>query len=323
MGSNEENAIGYDIIGDIHGCADALTSLLEKLGYSKKAGVYQHPGRQAVFLGDIIDRGPHIREALHIVKDMIDRGCAHIVMGNHEYNAVTYSTKAPSNIEGEYLREHTTRHKKVIGETLEQFANYPQEWKAFLNWFQEMPVFLEFEKFRAVHACWDDYLIRQYRDDYQGNTVSEEFIIQSCVTGTFAFRFMDRLTRGTDMPLPGGATMVSADGYERRYFRTKFWSGHPLSYGDVVFQPDPLPQYVIEMPISDENRRRLVHYGLEEPPVFVGHYWLEGAPRPLTPNVACLDFSAVKRGRLTAYRFDGEQQLDVSKFVWVYNDLHE
>ncbi len=319
----EQSVSGYDIIGDVHGCADALAALFEKLGYSKKDGVYYHPDRQVVFLGDIVDRGPHIREALHMVKDMVDRGCAHIVLGNHEYNAITYTTPAPDDFDSEFLRPHTTRQNKVIQQTLDQFANYPQEWQAFLQWFQEIPVFLEFENFRTVHACWDDYLIQQYKDDYKTNTVSKEFIVESCIRGTFAHRFLDRLTRGTDMPLPGGATMVSADGYERRHFRTKFWSGHPLSYGDVVFQPDPLPQYIIEMPISDENRLRLVHYGLEEPPVFVGHYWLEGVPRPLTPNVACLDFSAVKRGRLTAYRFDGETTLENDKFVWVYNDLHE
>ena len=73
---------GYDLIGDVHGCALSLQLLLQKLGYSKKAGVYQHPQRQAVFLGDIVDRGPRIREALHIVRDMVDAGYAQIVMGD-------------------------------------------------------------------------------------------------------------------------------------------------------------------------------------------------------------------------------------------------
>ena len=58
-------------------------------------------------------------------------------------------------------------------------------------------------------------------------------------------------------------------------------------------------------------------YFISEKPVFVGHYWLQGNPKPLKPNLACLDYSAVKYGKLVCYRFDGEQILDNSKFVWV------
>ena len=65
---------GYDLIGDIHGCGETLIKLLEQMGYTKKNGVYQHPKRKVVFLGDIVDRGPHIRLACHVVRDMVDAG---------------------------------------------------------------------------------------------------------------------------------------------------------------------------------------------------------------------------------------------------------
>ncbi|NDB35537.1 MAG: serine/threonine protein phosphatase, partial [Flavobacteriia bacterium] len=73
----------YDIIGDIHGHADALEQLLQKMGYRRHQGIYQNPSRKVVFLGDFIDRGPKIRETLHLVKDMVDAGFAHAIMGNH------------------------------------------------------------------------------------------------------------------------------------------------------------------------------------------------------------------------------------------------
>jgi len=85
---------GYDIIGDIHGCSLTLESLLQRMGYTKVKGVYEHKRRQVIFIGDIIDRGPRIREALHLVRDMVERGSARIVMGNHEYNALGYCTRA-------------------------------------------------------------------------------------------------------------------------------------------------------------------------------------------------------------------------------------
>lgn len=62
----------YDIIGDIHGHADPLRALLEKLGYDETDGAYRHPERTVIFMGDFVDRGPKIRETLQIVKAMMN-----------------------------------------------------------------------------------------------------------------------------------------------------------------------------------------------------------------------------------------------------------
>jgi diadenosine tetraphosphatase ApaH/serine/threonine PP2A family protein phosphatase len=311
---------GYDIIGDVHGCARALARLLEKLGYREQQGVFRHDGRQAIFVGDIVDRGPRVREALHLVKRMVDAGSALCVMGNHEYNAIGYMTLAPGDPNGEYLRPHIPRHNRCIAETLEQFEAYPDEWQMFLEWFKTLPIFLEMPGFRVVHACWDEELISQFKAQQQTNTVDMAFIHAAAKRGTFAYRFMDRLTRGTDMPLPDGLYMYSREGYRRSFFRTKFWADGPSTYRDVVFQPDPLPEAIADRRLSSQEQERLIRYDVEAPPVFVGHYWLQGQPKPLTHNVACLDYSAVKYGRLVAYRFDGESTLSQDKFVWVHVD---
>ena len=50
------------------------------------------------------------------------------------------------------------------------------------------------------------------------------------------------------------------------------------------------------------------------PPVFIGHYWMSGKPELQSPKVACVDYSAAKDGPLVAYRWDGEQELDESRF---------
>ncbi len=71
----------YDAIGDIHGCADELHELLAKLGYVD--GI--HPdGRQAVFLGDLVDRGPDSPGVIKTVMRMVHLGSALVVRGNHE-----------------------------------------------------------------------------------------------------------------------------------------------------------------------------------------------------------------------------------------------
>src|SRR5262245_61130992 len=85
----------FDIIGDVHGCCDELEELLRQLGYTEApAGgddplwgnrAYAHPeGRKAVFLGDLVDRGPRILDAVRLVRNMVRIGSALCVPGNHD-----------------------------------------------------------------------------------------------------------------------------------------------------------------------------------------------------------------------------------------------
>ncbi len=113
-----------DLIGDIHGCAKTLEHLLATLGYRREAGVWRHPQRMAIFLGDLVDRGPRIREALHLVRDMVAAGQAHCIMGNHEFNALGWSTPAAPGSGRTFVREHTPRHARLIKDTLQQFEAF-------------------------------------------------------------------------------------------------------------------------------------------------------------------------------------------------------
>lgn len=305
---------GYDLIGDIHGCGLSLRMLLTRLGYSKRNGVYYHPRRQAIFLGDIVDRGPHIREALHLVRDMVAAGHAQIVMGNHEYNLLCYETPAAT---GGFLREHSHRHRRILQETLDQLDPYPADKSAFLEWMLELPLYLELERFRVVHACWHQTLIDQFRARQGSNRIDRAFLHRSAVPDSFEWVLMDRLLRGTHLRLPEGEVMISRDGFKRRFFRTKFWAVDPKYFIDVVFQPDPLPAHIARQPLTEQNYRDLIYYPKTEKPLFIGHYWCDGTPRPVANNIACLDYSAVKYGKLVAYRYDGEPTLRADRFVWV------
>jgi hypothetical protein len=119
------------------------------------------------------------------------------------------------------------------------------------------------------------------------------------------------------MALPEGVEIHSGDGFTRRSFRAHFWATEPITYGDVIFQPDNLPENLEERHLTEREKARLSHYGPEEPPLFIGHYWCEGIPALPAPNIACVDYSAVKYGRLVAYRWDGERTLNADKFVWI------
>lgn len=313
-----EQYCGYDIVGDVHGCADSLERLLAELGYIKRDGCYQYRNdrqpRQVVFVGDILDRGPKIRESVALVREMVEAGHAQLVMGNHEYNALGYTEK---NSQQEYLRSHNPRHKRVIKETLEQYANHPADWADVLKWIYTLPLFLEFDSFRVVHACWDQCLIDEYKQRYQRSTLDRDFLVESENHHSFASKFMNRITRGVSLSLPDQLAITGSDGFSRRNFRVKYWVENPATYSDIEFQPDLLDPAIAARVLSDEEKEYLPYYGPEQPPLFMGHYWLSKDPAVLTPNIACLDYSAVKGGRMVAYRLDQERYLSNDKFVWV------
>jgi len=76
----------FDLIGDVHGCFDELVILLDRLGYvvGPDFSVVAPPGRKAVFLGDLVDRGPRVPDVLRLVMRMVHDGVALCVPGNHE-----------------------------------------------------------------------------------------------------------------------------------------------------------------------------------------------------------------------------------------------
>jgi polynucleotide kinase-phosphatase len=97
--TNRQNEKGpFDIVGDVHGCFEELVLLLERLGYQLAARVgadgetgysVTHPeGRKAVFVGDLVDRGPGVTNVLKLVMSMVEDGVALCVAGNHESKLV-------------------------------------------------------------------------------------------------------------------------------------------------------------------------------------------------------------------------------------------
>jgi hypothetical protein len=100
----------YDAIGDAHGQGGKLKALLATMGYEKRAGAWHAPqGRQAVFVGDLIDRGPDQLEVFDTVRCMVDAGQALVVMGNHEFNTIAYAVRDPAT--GRHLRPRSDKNR--------------------------------------------------------------------------------------------------------------------------------------------------------------------------------------------------------------------
>ena len=306
--------MSYDIIGDIHGCSQSLRSLLTRLGYTETGGVYQHPSRTVIFLGDFIDRGPHQREVIDMVRRMIDAGSAQSVMGNHEFNAISYYT--PDETTGDFLRPHTEKNARQHRKFLDAYSHLPDDYIEVIDWFRSLPLWLGLGELRIVHACWDSNLIANVAE-FQGgsNLLGDELLALSNRRDQWQFEALETLLKGKEIQLGNGASFKDKDGTLRHHIRVRWWDQSATNYKDAFFGPESARTHI---PNDEIDGDHLVDYSHDAPPVFLGHYWMEGEPAPLARNIACLDYSVAKPGgTLTAYRWDGEQVLDKEKYVWV------
>ncbi|MEP6677510.1 MAG: metallophosphoesterase [Ferruginibacter sp.] len=301
-----------DLIGDLHGHADKLEELLQKLGYSKQNNYYSHPNRKVLFVGDYIDRGPKIRETLQIVKQMVDNESAIALMGNHEYNALCFHFQ---ETEGGHLRKHLIKNIIQHYETLKQFQNRQKEYEDYLEWFKTLPLFYETDKFRAVHACWDNKNINFLKQALTNNCLTDDLIFQSVKKGTKLNETIDQTLKGKEIQMPEGLFFTDKDGTKRTEIRIKWWEDpSEMNYRNISVEPlSNLPETAIDLSLLKDND----YYIKDDKPVFFGHYWLKGQPSLYKDNICCLDYSVAKGGHLVAYSFDDELNLEGNKLTYV------
>lgn len=323
-----------DFIGDIHGHYECLKALLKKLGYVETAGTFRYPNneRMVVFLGDYVDRGPNVRNTLNLVRSMRDAGSAIALMGNHEFNMLSFWQKNGAggghflkHMKDGYLRGHSFNKVAVHSRTIADFVGRKDEFNDYLNFAKTLPFYLEEETFRAQHASFDSKAVELLKaadiqkfsdgnfDELIARANDEDYEFDDSL-----FWPIDMLLKGPEMELPDHQFFFDGEGVKRYRTRLRWWvNPATATFQELSFQPG------VQMPADggvDEKIRKRSYYGENERPVFFGHYWLTGEPRLIRDNVCCLDFSVaghLGNGHLAAYRFDGEQKLSDDKFVWV------
>jgi hypothetical protein len=296
------NVQGYDIVGDIHGHAEHLCRLLEKLGYVENEGVLRHRERKMIFVGDFIDRGPEQREVLRIARSMCEAGSASAVLGNHEFNAIGWAAK---NNDGGFLRSRSAKNAHQHAEFLRQVGADSSDHEDAVRWFRTLPVWLELPGFRVVHACWHEPSRAALMSllDEQG-CLTETGILESYRHGTAAHAAVEILLKGPEQRLPEGIHFFDKDGHKREEVRLRWWDQDATTFRKAALGLEERERNKL----PDSKLPRDYRY-LEGKPVFFGHYWLEDQPAITASNAACLDFSVAKKGYLTAYRWSGESEL--------------
>ena len=299
----------YDIIGDVHGHADALRRLLLKLGYAESQDVFRHETRKAIFVGDFVDRGPAQRDVLGIARNMCEAGTASAVLGNHEFNAIAWATP---NGEGGFLRERSQRHKDQHAEFLGQLVEGSPEYNDALHWFQQLPVWLEFPGLRVIHACWHEPSradLRPYLDNR--NRFTKEGLREALQRDSTAYAAAEILMKGPERRLPAKMSFLDANGQKRHDVRIRWWDPQATTFRRAAIGMDARIGDLPDIELAIDFRY------MENTPVIFGHYWMEGEPTVTFSNAACLDFSVARKGYLTAYRWSGELVLSNEQLVYV------
>ncbi|MBL8258223.1 MAG: polynucleotide kinase-phosphatase [Candidatus Competibacteraceae bacterium] len=166
----------FDLIGDLHGCYDELRELLSRLGYERRPDdadgaepTYRHPeGRKAVFLGDLVDRGPNISAVLRLVMAMVASGNALCVAGNHDVKLARA------------LRGRQVKISHGLAESLQQLEREPDDFR------RQAAEFLD--KLVSHYVLDDGRLVAAHaglREDLQGRGSGRvrEFALYGDTTG--------------------------------------------------------------------------------------------------------------------------------------------
>ena len=302
----------YDIIGDIHGHGNELNSLLTQLGYKDLGKGYCHESRKVIFLGDFIDRGEKLAQhkmVLNTVMLMVKNQQAQAVMGNHEFNALAYHTR----YEGEFLRPHTAGNKRQHQAFLNEFPEDSEEKHEVLEFFIGLPLWLDFGDLRIVHACWDDSQIEILKSVCPSGRINNEVLIAASTKGTATYKAIEVLLKGVEVKLPLNKSFKDSMGKRRDNIRVRWWQQNVATFGEAVIPVGLDIGAAGALPMNEA----MPGYSGSVPPCFIGHYQLTGEPKSLAKNITSVDYSvSAKGGKLVAYRWDGEQQLDDSKYVY-------
>lgn len=263
-----------DVIGDIHGEWGALRQLLNHLGYDQYG---EHPsGRTLVFIGDLCDRGPDSPEVFSFVRRLVSSGAAQCVIGNHELNLLRRSAKEGNG----WFFDHD--HDLAKGKFQDSQRARPEDRQAILDFLDSLPLALENDELRAVHACWHDEKISQ---------------VQGAATAGSVIQLYDHFEFATEAELATTGLNERASAEEQKYLEAiedpdarvpmlpalaekdeRYQMGNPLRVlTSGVERRTAQPffssgkwRFVERIPWWNEYQ--------EKKPVVIGHYWRWAEP---------------------------------------------
>lgn len=314
----------YDIIGDVHGYATPLRQLLDQLGYSQDENADWHhdEGRQLIFVGDLIDRGPEQKDTLHLVRSLVESDMAKCILGNHEYSILRLHIER-SNGKGpvQSLADSRNQHKAFFDQLTKE------EIDDILPFLFSLPIYLDLPEFRVVHAYYSqdyiDYLTENHVLTPEGRFKNEAvFTLVAHQNGpTDLKERLEALIKGPVVRFP--EPFRDHVDEPRKRCRIKWWLNTDDVRDMIDFSDKKNPGLRYKYSADEIDTSFLpspIRYS-DDKPLFFGHYWMRAAvPHVISSKLACTDFSVSSEDKLAAYRFQGESELNSDHFQWV--DVH-
>jgi hypothetical protein len=274
----------FDIIGDIHGMVQSFREAIGALGYAQRNGTWFHPqGRTLVSVGDLIDRGPDSFGCLEIMQKFIEDGCGLMVLGNHEVNALHYTTV--HNLTKKWLREHSREHASQFEKTQLQIDADPGRWEEFKAFLKTQPTRLELDagNLRVVHASWGYNFLDA--SDLPVQIGSQEILERTADEDNrdLFWRAVECCIKGPEQE--AGEPFLDKDSIQRNTIRIAWWETYPPKAPFVAFGHYWFPWN---------------GFASTEHPVFVGS----------GRNAVCLDYSLGKERRVGVLRWPERELLE-------------
>ncbi|MCZ4368686.1 metallophosphoesterase [Sulfitobacter dubius] len=291
----------YIIIPDIHADIERLKRSLDVAADTPVA-----------FLGDFIDAGKSTRQVdeeavLSRVRRLVIDGRAVAVMGNHELNAILYHRK---DANGVWLRSHTAAKTKQHQSFIEAFGVGTEEAKEWTDWFLTLPLWYELDGLRLVHACWDEAAIKIIKARRPDGRLRTEDLPEVAAASSPFGNAVERLLSGPEVSLPEGYRFHDTNNHERHEVRLAWWRPEATTWQEACLSV-PKPEELPTGALPPDTAALL--YSADAPPVFVGHYKMNGTPCIEAPNAACLDYPASS----CAYRWRPGEALSADNLILI------
>ena len=183
---------------------------------------------------------------------------------------------------------------------------------SYLDWMSQLPIALESDHFRAVHAQWEVAAIENVKKSTIERLDEEGLKRVHATPGLY--KSIEILLKGKELNLPETLHYNDHGSESRTEARIKWWQPRKrILFGDDFAS---LPEHMIDKDISAFNHDYEFYYEKKHIPVFFGHYWMDAKKvKLMSTNACCVDYSIAKEGILVAYRHTQREALSDNYFI--------
>ncbi|WP_299574045.1 hypothetical protein [uncultured Shewanella sp.] len=251
-------------IGDVYGRLDKLHDLLTEIDFDIDDPESSIQFVKLVFCGNLIasTEGKNIEHIalLTLVKDMVDKGHAYCLLGSNEFEVIGWSKHHPIT-DAPYLPVNlTVEVNNTKPKFLSQFAQGDETLFQWVDWFMALPLYLDFEHIRAIHACWDNKVINEL-NPYLNLT--------------------NQKTEDSPNGTSSSLTAVMTNALAQQFWPAAFDTKHPLS--TLMNSCLNYPQFEI----NDSHPHQQL-----TTPVVIGHYPQDSFPDIHNEHLVCVNYNA-------------------------------